>query len=88
VRTANTVQRLRVVGQRIKRSLSAIEGDVAAFRLVQTIRMRRQLDSLRDGGDPNRIDPYALDELQQRILRESLRQAASLQERLRLDYRP
>jgi CBS domain-containing protein len=50
--------------------------------------MRRQLDSLRDAGDPNRIDPYTLDELQQRILRESLRQAASLQERLRLDYGP
>jgi CBS domain-containing protein len=88
VRTANTAQRLRVVGQRIKRSLSAIEGDVAAFRLVQTVRMRRQLDSLKDAGDPNRIDPYALDELQQRILFESLRQADSLQERLRLDYRP
>ncbi len=88
VRAANTPQRLRVVGQRTQRSLSAIEGDVAAFRLIQTIRMRRQLDSLRDGGDPNRIDPYALDELQQRILRESLRQAASLQERLKLDFRP
>jgi CBS domain-containing protein len=88
VRAANTAQRLRVVGQRINRSPSAIEGDVAAFRLIQSIRMRRQLDSLRDAGDPNRIDPYTLDELQQRILRESLRQAASLQERLRLDYGP
>lgn len=88
VRSANTVERLRVVGQRVKRSLSAIEGDIAAFGIVQAIRVRRQLDSLRDGGEANRINPYALDELQQRILRESLRQAASVQERLKLDFCP
>jgi CBS domain-containing protein len=88
VRAANTVERLRIVGQRIKRSLGAIGGDIAAFRLIQSIRLRRQLDSLQDGGDANRLDPYALDELQQRILRESLSQAASLQERLKLDYCP
>jgi CBS domain-containing protein len=88
VRAANTVERLRIVGQRIKRSVGAIGGDIAAFRIVQAIRLRRQLDSLKDGGDANRLDPYALDELQQRILRESLSQAGSLQERLKLDYCP
>ena len=88
VRSANTVERLRIVGQRIKRSLSTIEGDIAAFRVIQTARLHRQLDSLKDGGDPNRVDPYALDELQQRILRESLRQAGSLQARLKLDFVP
>ncbi len=87
VRSANTAERLRVVGQRANRSLSLIEGDIAAFRFVQAIRLRRQLESLHDGGEPNRVNPYALDELQQRILRESLRQAVSLQERLKLDYR-
>jgi hypothetical protein len=46
------------------------------------------LDSLRDGGEANRINPYALDELQQRILRESLRQAVSVQERLKLEFCP
>jgi CBS domain-containing protein len=88
VRGANTVERLRIVGQRVKRSLGAIEGDIAAFRFIQGIRLQRQLDSLRDGRDANRIDPYALDELRQRFLRESLRQAASLQERLKMDYCP
>ncbi len=88
VRAANTVERLRIVGQRINRSLGAIGGDIAAFRYVQAIRLRRQLDSFKDGGDANRVDPYALDELQQRILRESLSQAESLQERLKLDFCP
>jgi len=87
VRAVNTEQRLALVGQRIKRSVSAIQGDIAAFRHVQTLRLQRQLASLSDGGDANRLDPYTIDELQQRILRESLRQASSLQERLKLDYK-
>lgn len=86
VRAANTEQRLATVGRRIKRSANAIEGDIAAFRFVQGLRLRRQLDSLRDGGNANRIDPYALNDLDQRMLRESLRQAQSLQDRLKLDY--
>lgn len=87
IKATNTEERLRLVGQRIKRPVSAIEGDMAAFRHIQATRLHRQLDSLRDGGDANRVNPFALDELQQRILRESLRQAASLQDRLRLDYK-
>jgi CBS domain-containing protein len=87
VKAVNTEQRLALVGQRIKRSVSAIQGDIAAFRQVQTLRLQRQLASLGDGGDANRLDPYALNELQQRILRESLRQASSLQDRLKLDYK-
>lgn len=88
VRSANTVERLRVAGQRTRRAPSAIEGDIAAFRIVQAIRLQRQLDSLRDGGEANRVNPYALDELQQRILRESLRQAVSVQERLKREFCP
>lgn len=87
VKAVNTEQRLALVGQRIKRSVSAIQGDIAAFHHLQTLRLQRQLASRGDGEAPNSLDPYALDELQQRILRESFRQAASLQERLRLDYK-
>lgn len=87
VKAVNTEQRLALVGQRIKRSVSAIQGDIAAFHHVQTLRLQRQLASLADGEAANSLDPYALDELQQRILRESFRQAASLQERLKLDYK-
>jgi CBS domain-containing protein len=88
VRAANTVDRLRIGGHCIKRSPSAVDGDIAAFRFIQGVRLHRQLDSLRDGRDPNRLNPYALNEVQQRILRESLRQAGSLQERLKMDYCP
>lgn len=87
VKAVNTEQRLALVGQRIKRSVSAIQGDIAAFRHLQTLRLQRQLASLTDSGEANRLDPYSLDELQQRILRESLRQADLLQERLKLDFK-
>jgi CBS domain-containing protein len=87
VRAVNTEQRLATVGTRIKRSVSAIEGDIAALRFLQGLRLRRQLDSLTDGKDANRVDPYALNDMDQRMLREALRQAQSLQERLKLDYK-
>jgi CBS domain-containing protein len=86
VRTSNTERRLRAVGKSIGRAPSAIEGDVAAFRFIQTVRLRHQLDSRKGDRATNRIDPYTLNDLDQRMLRESLRQAQSLQERLRLDY--
>lgn len=86
VRVANTEQRLATIGTRINRSIRTIEADIAAFRFVQAQRLRRQLDSLSDGGNANRIDPKLLNDLDQRMLRESLRQAQSLQDRLRMDY--
>lgn len=86
VRATNTIQRLRLGGQKMKRNPKLIEADIAAFEFIQSIRMRSQLQA-RAELDPNRIDPYSLNELDQRVLQESFRQAQLLQERLRLDYR-
>lgn len=86
VRATNTEQRLQVAGQRTKRQPSAIEGDIAAFRFIQKLRLQRQLESQRDGGNANRIDPYLINAVEQRMLRESFRQVEALQDRLRLDY--
>lgn len=86
VRASNTIQRLRLGGQKLKRSPKLIEADIAAFEFIQTIRMGGQLLAP-EGQDPNRVDPYALNELDQRVLQESFRQAQLLQERLKMDYR-
>lgn len=86
VRATNTIQRLRLGGQKLKRNQKLIEADIAAFEFIQSIRMSGQLLA-KEGQDPNRIDPYGLNELDQRVLQESFRQAQLLQERLRLDYR-
>lgn len=87
VRATNTAQRLLLGGTRAKRKPEAIEADVAAFHFVQTIRIRGQLNrSAGSHDDPNRINPYALNEIDQRVLIEALRQVKLLQTRLRTDY--
>jgi CBS domain-containing protein len=86
-RTVNTEQRLRAVGRQLRRAPTTIEGDVAAFRFIQAVLLRRQLDSPKEGKAANRLDPYTLNDLEQRMLLESLRQAQSLQARLKREYR-
>ena len=52
------------------------------------LRLRAQ-DSLDRGSgasEPNRVDPDTLNSLDRRILREALRQARKLQNRVALDY--
>ncbi len=74
-----------------KRHLDAMEvaSAVDAFHFVQQLRLRAQLA----GGEQarasaNRLNPATLSEIDRRILKESLRQARRLQERLALDYPP
>ena len=60
---------------------------IDAFLFVQVLRLRTQHEQS-DAGEPlgNRVDPSALNELEQRVLKEALRQARRLQSRLALDY--
>ena len=65
----------------------AFERDlVEAFHFLQLLRLRQQ-DLLAGNGNRNRIDPYALNEIDQRMLKLAFREAKQLQERLRLTYR-
>ncbi|MDT0618983.1 DUF294 nucleotidyltransferase-like domain-containing protein [Salinisphaera sp. P385] len=58
-----------------------------AFSFVQLLRLRHnQAQLAADEPLSNRIDPYRLSLLDQRVLKESLRQARRLQTRLKLDY--
>lgn len=86
VRAVGTEQRLVAIGERLKRSATRIEGDISAWRFVQTVRLRRQLESADDGGPANRLDPTQLNDLDRRMLVESFKQAQLLQDRMRLDY--
>ena len=80
-----TVARIRLAGVRLQIEPRHIDATVEAFHFLQLLRLRQQ-DRV-GGGDPNRIDPYALHDIDQRMLKEALRQARQLQERLRLSYR-
>ena len=67
------------------------EADIAsavdAFLFIQQLRLRSQLSADQQARSvANRIAPESLNEIDRRILKESLRQARKLQSRLQLDY--
>ncbi len=81
-----TATRLRLAGERLHVESRHVDATVEAFHFLQFLRLRQQ-DLPGGHGMANRVDPYALHEIDQRMLKESFRQARQLQERLRLSYR-
>jgi CBS domain-containing protein len=80
----NTSRRLRATGSRLNLDQRETAATVEAFQFLQMLRLRVQRDLIESDGDHNRLDPYALNELDQRVLRESLRQARGLQRNLEI----
>ena len=90
----NTSQRLRLAGHRLHRDEREIAATVEAYQFLQLLRLRVQrggLDAEAHTGDTaeprsrlalNRLDPYSLHALDQRMLREAFRQARVLQTHL------
>jgi CBS domain-containing protein len=81
-----TAARLRQAGERLHVERRHVDATVEAYHFLQLLRLRQQ-DLPAAQGSPNRIDPYALHDVDQRMLKEAFRQATQLQERLRLSYR-
>ena len=81
-----TAARIRLAGERLRVAPRHVDATVEAFHFLQFLRLRQQ-DLPTAHGNPNRIDPYALHEIDQRMLKEAFRQAKQLQERLRISYR-
>ncbi|HET9024807.1 MAG TPA: putative nucleotidyltransferase substrate binding domain-containing protein, partial [Burkholderiaceae bacterium] len=91
----NTVQRLWATARRLNVPDRHVAAAIDAFQFLQMLRLRAQRGEFIDPtdervGDPdrnrNRIDPYALNELDQRMLKESFRQARELQRRLQQTF--
>lgn len=82
----NTVQRLRQSGAALKLPAAEVDAFAEAFYFLQTLRLHGQVSGDLHGRDPNRIRPDQLNEVDRRILKESLRQVRKLQSRLALDY--
>ena len=91
----NTSQRLRLAGRRLHIEERQMASVVDAYHFLQMLRLRGQRGELgtepavaSDGAQPrsrtalNRVDPYALNDLDQRMLKESFRQARALQSQL------
>lgn len=81
----STAERLRAGGAALGVPAAETESLVQAFHFLQTLRLRSQIGG-ETGFGPNRIAPAQLNEVDRRILKESLRQARKLQARLALDY--
>ena len=84
----NTAARLRAAGPRLRMPNEEVEAMAESFHFVLLLRLRHQMANPGvAGAEANRIDPDSLNELDRRILREAMRQARKLQDRLALDYR-
>jgi CBS domain-containing protein len=63
------------------------ESWAAAFEVVQALRLRVQMTPAGPlEGHPNRIDLCELNDLDRRLLRDALRVARSLQQRVEMDW--
>jgi CBS domain-containing protein len=83
----STVERLRAAAAARALGAAEVSAWVGAFGYIQGLRLRAQMRDRSEGGaSANRVDPYGLDEFERRTLKEALRQASKLQQRLRLDY--
>jgi len=82
-----TVRRLRGAAAVWRQDEAATEAWIRAFELLQGLRLRHQRDQLRLGREPdNRINPRHLNDLDRRILKESLKQAKWLQEAMERNF--
>ena len=84
----NTVERLRSARAAMGMSEGEAGAAVDAFFAIQAIRLRLQAGApAASAGLQNRLDPGVLGRLETTLLKESLRVARELQERLALDYK-
>ena len=87
VDATDTAARLRGAGKALGMAKAEVEAIAEAFYHLLLLRLRNQLDGGAGGRSPNRVAPKELNEFDRRILKECLRQARRLQQRLALDYR-
>jgi CBS domain-containing protein len=82
----STRERFESAGVRMGLAPAEYQAWSGAFEFLQMLRLRVQLEGGGAQAEPNRISVAGLNDIDRRILKESLRVARSLQQRLRLDY--
>lgn len=87
VRGTGTAERLEALVEARRLKQDEARDWIDAFQFLQGLRLRvQQAVDLRGSANPNMVELRRLTRLDRRILREALRQARLLQQRLRLDY--
>jgi CBS domain-containing protein len=82
----STAQRLRAALDKMHYKHGELAAIIDSFYYIQLLRLRHQHELRGQASGANRIDPDDLNELERQILKESFKQARSLQDRLKLDY--
>jgi CBS domain-containing protein len=82
----NTRERLIAVGLALGIPESEYLAWVSAFEFLQMLRLSVQIDSHPIGGNFNALELSSLNNIDRRILKESLRATRDLQQRIELDY--
>lgn len=92
VAATGTRARLEAVGRALALEPQESESWVGAFEFLQLLRLQVQLDAgsreavSAPDGNANLVDVAALNDIDRRMLKESLRIARRLQQRMELDY--
>lgn len=83
----NTAHRLQLAARAMKIDAGDVDAWTEALHFIQLLRLRHQSAQAR-AGEPvdNLVDPDDLNELDRRILKESMRQARKLQQRLAREH--
>lgn len=91
VAETNTRRRFEAIAHRRGLDIQRGQAWSTAFEFLQMLRLRVQLGGEGSAGwvpgHPNKVEPAALNEIDRRMLKESLRIARTLQQRVELDYR-
>jgi CBS domain-containing protein len=82
----STRARFETAGARMGLAPAEYQAWSGAFEFLQMLRLRVQLEGGGAQDEPNSIALSSLNDIDRRILKESLRVARSLQQRLQLDY--
>lgn len=82
----NTRRRLEAVGPLLQLAQTEYEAWVGGFEFLQMLRLRIQLEGQTSMQAPNSLRVDSLNDIDRRILRESMRIARQLQQRMQLDY--
>ncbi len=86
IAATGTRERLLAFGERAGLPAAETGAWIAGFEFLQMLRLRVQLGESGSVDEPNRVRVQDLNDVDRRILRESLRMARRLQQRMRLDY--
>lgn len=86
IEQSSTRRRLDAMAAKLRVPAHESEAWVRGFEYLQLLRLQTQSRALDGSGHPNLIDVLSLNDIDRRLLNETLRVARRLQQRMQLDY--